>query len=76
LLTYLSPPARTAFVDLADSLAGHWISNESPDVLPELVRHVGVPVDGPARFVLALDGNPLALAAAHGDALHWLTVRS
>jgi hypothetical protein len=50
--------------------------NESPDVLPELVSHVGVPVDGPARFVLALDGNPLALAAPHGRALQWLTPAS
>ena len=72
VLTYLSPQARTAFVDLVDSLPGHWISNEGPDVVPRLVTHGDLPVGGPARFVLALDGNPLALAAPHGQALHWL----
>ncbi len=72
VLTYLSPQDRTAFVDLVDSLPGHWISNEAPEVVPRLVTQVGLPVGAPARFVLALDGNPLALAAPHGQALQWL----
>jgi hypothetical protein len=72
VLVYLSAETRRAFVDIVQSLPGHWISNEGPDVLPELVARVRLPTNGPPPFVLALDGTPLALAAPHGQSLHWL----
>ena len=72
VLVYLSAETRRAFVDIVQSLPGHWISNEGPDVLPELVTPVRLPTSGPPPFVLALDGTPLALAAPHGQSLHWL----
>ena len=48
----------------------HWVSNEGPRVLPELV-----PPDVPipfGRFVLAVDGRPVALTHGHGHELDWL----
>jgi hypothetical protein len=72
VLCYLTHEARTAFVGLVESLPGHWISNEAPDVLPGLLTSIQLPPAGPSRFVLALDGEPLGLAASHGQALHWL----
>jgi hypothetical protein len=72
VLVYVSAETRRAFVDIVQSLPGHWISNEGPDVLPGLATPVRLPTNGPPPFVLALDGTPLALAAPHGHALHWL----
>jgi hypothetical protein len=72
VLVYLSAETRRAFVDVVQSLPGYWISNEGPDVLPELVTSVRLPTSGPPPFVLALDGTPLALAGPHGQSLHWL----
>lgn len=75
VLGYLPREARTAFVGLVESLPGHWISNEAPDVLPELLTSP-LPRVGPSRFLLGLDGRPVALAGSHGQTLHWLTVGS
>jgi hypothetical protein len=48
----------------------HWVSNEGPRVLPELVPPgVDVPL---GRFVLAVDGRPVALTHGHGAELDWL----
>jgi hypothetical protein len=48
----------------------HWISNEGPRVLPRLVPPgVHIPF---GRFVLAVDGRPVALSHGHGAELDWL----
>ena len=48
----------------------HWVSNEGPRVLPDLVPPgVDVPF---GRFVLAVDGRPVALTHGHGAELDWL----
>ena len=41
VLVYLSAETRRAFVDIVQSLPGHWISNEGPDVLPSWSRRFG-----------------------------------
>lgn len=70
---YLAPPERLAFVammtDLVRGGACHWVSNEGPDVLPG----VAVPQERvPSRFLLCLDGEPLAWTHGHGQWLRWL----
>jgi hypothetical protein len=46
------------------------VSNEGPRVLPGLVpTGVDVPF---GRFVLAVDGHPVALTHGHGRELDWL----
>ena len=74
VLAYLSDDERARFAATVRDLPGHWVSNEGPRVLPDLVR-ADVPAGsavGPAPFVLALDGEQVAWAEGHGRAVHWL----
>ena len=73
VIAYLEPDDRRRFVKMmrAEVAAGRcrWVSNEAPGVLP------GLPQPGrsePHRFVVALDGTPLALSHPHGSRLDWL----
>ncbi len=60
-LLYLDDDARARF---AEATAGvHVLTAESPGVV------VDVPADGSDRVVVALDGEPLLLAAPHGGAV-------
>jgi hypothetical protein len=70
---YLSADDRERLVHLAQSLPGHWLSNEGPQVLPlELPAppREGSAV-GAAPFLMALDGQPVAWTHGHGRALAW-----
>ena len=74
VLAYLADDDRARFTAAVRDLPGHWVSNEGPRVLPDLVRAdppAGSAV-GPAPFVLALDGEQVAWSEGHGRALHWL----
>ena len=74
VLAYLPDDERARFAATVRDLPGHWVSNEGPRVLPDLVR-ADVPAGsavGPAPFVLALDGEQVAWAEGHGRAVHWL----
>jgi hypothetical protein len=75
VLTYVPPDTRGAFVDLVRGLPGHWISNEAAGVLPGLAAPADVRSDGPARFLLALDGRPLAFTGPHGQEIEWFAPR-
>jgi hypothetical protein len=66
VLVYLQPDERARFATTVRGLDGHWIANEGAGVLP------GTTSPG-ALFVVTLDGEPVAHAAGHGHALHWLT---
>ncbi|WP_109508600.1 DUF2332 domain-containing protein [Nocardioides speluncae] len=73
VIAYLEPEDRRRFhammtAHVADGSC-HWVSNESPLVLPEL-RPPGESMH--PRFVLALDGRPLAWTEGHGGAMTWL----
>lgn len=70
VLAYVDAAGRATFRRLVERLPVRWLSNESPMVFPEL----GVPtgVDRPAesgQFVLALGGEPVGWAQAHGRSL-------
>jgi hypothetical protein len=70
VLTYLSPPDREKFAASVRSLGAVWLSNEAPDVLPELPAN-GRPTDE-RSFVLGRDGSTvLALTAPHGGWIDW-----
>jgi hypothetical protein len=62
-------PRRTAFAELVRGLPGHWVANDTPDLLPGLA--LPEPPDGAAYNLLALDGRPLAWTRSHGQALVW-----
>ncbi len=73
-LVYLPPAHRTAVAALAADLGARLITLEPVSALPEVAaRLAGLTAPDPTPFVLALDGEPLAYASAHGDALSWLT---
>jgi hypothetical protein len=69
VLYQVPPPRRDAFIATVRALPGHWIANESPDVLtfPELPP----PPDEALQNVLSLDGTPLAWNRSHGQAMTW-----
>jgi hypothetical protein len=74
VIAYLEPADRERFATMMAGLVAegqcHWVSNEGPRVLP---AHVPPGVDVPlGRFVLAVDGHPVALTHGHGAELDWL----
>ncbi len=66
VLAYLSPEDRETFASTVRTLDARWLANEGRDVVPTSVP------PPPGRFVLTLDGEPLAHAAGHGHTLRWL----
>lgn len=70
VLTYLPVDRRSAFVDLVRGLPVRWVSQEGPGVLVE-VPVPAHPADD-ERFLLAVDGRPVAWTAPHGGSLDWL----
>jgi hypothetical protein len=72
VLAYVSDPAkRQAFATRAMSLCRHWISNEYPGVFPDIADRAGAR-GTPGRFLLALNGAPVAWTDPHGAALEWI----
>jgi hypothetical protein len=69
VLYQVPAPRRAAFAALVRDLAGHWIANEAPDVLP--YDALPEPPDAALYNVLALDGTPLAWTGPHGQAITW-----
>jgi hypothetical protein len=75
VIAYLTAPERTRFATtMADLVAAgrcHWISNEGPRVLPDVVP-AGATVPAGPYFVLGVDGRGVAFAHGHGATLDWL----
>lgn len=71
VLAYVSPDDRTRFAPLVNELGAVWISNEFPRVVPEVAAKLGPPPPDD-RFLLAVDGVPVALTGPHGQSIHWL----
>ncbi len=73
VIAYLEAEARESFHDLmmgvVDAGECRWVSNEAAAVLPRMAGGLDVPA---GRFVLGLDGRPVALTHGHGHALDWL----
>jgi hypothetical protein len=69
VLYQVPPPSVAAFTETVRSLPVHWVSNESPDVLPH--PDLPPPPDGSLHNVLALDGRPVAYTRSHGQAMTW-----
>lgn len=70
VLAYLQAADRERFVSVVTGLPVHWISYEGQKVVPGVEPPSSV---DPSLFLLALDGQPLALAGAHGQSLDWLS---
>jgi hypothetical protein len=70
VMSYVPEPRRVAFVETVRALPGHWLSNESPRLMP-YDRPLPKPPDDALHNVLALDGAPLAWTRPHGQELSW-----
>lgn len=69
VLYQVPAPQQATFVELVRDLPGHWLSNDSADLLP--AGTAPPPPDGAAYNLLALDGRPLAWTRSHGQAMTW-----
>lgn len=73
VIAYLEESDRRRFASMMASLVHeercHWVSNESPDVVPE-VTSTG-PDSGLPGFALGIDGRSVAFTHGHGRTLDW-----
>lgn len=66
VMIYLDQAGRDGFRDLVQGLPVRWVMNEAPLLYPDWAERHGLDVtDG--RFVLALDGEPVARTGPHGQ---------
>jgi len=75
VLAYLSSATETAaFASLVKGLNAVWISNESPSLFPEIAAKAPErPPDN--RFLLSVDGEPVAFTGMHGQSILWFGSR-
>ena len=75
VIAYLEDPDRRRFhrmmTDLVEGGECHWVSNEAPNVLPEVTATGPRPRPGAPSFVLGIDGRSVALTHGHGRSLAW-----
>lgn len=73
VLPYLARDQRREFVAAVRAAGVHWVCLEGPRVLQDFVPVAGlIASDDRDFFVLALDGEPVALAHHHGAWVRWL----
>ncbi|HSU15594.1 DUF2332 domain-containing protein [Longimicrobium sp.] len=71
VLAYVASETRTRFAGVVKELGAVWISNEFPRVLPAVAAKLdrAPPED---RFLLAVDGEPVAFTGPHGQSIEWI----
>lgn len=72
VLAYLTAEARGDFVRRVHELDAVWLSNEGQLVLPKIAAQLPGDADVRGRFILARNGEPVALAGPHGQSLEWI----
>jgi hypothetical protein len=71
VLAYVASPAdRNRFADAMRESDAVWISNEAPGVFPWMAE-TAPPAPAPGRFLLAVDGTPVAWTGPHGQSIDW-----
>ena len=72
VLAYIaSPEERAEFARAVQSLCDVWISNEGPQVFPDIAARAGA--SGlRSHFLLAVNGAPVAWCDPHGASLDWI----
>jgi hypothetical protein len=63
---------RQAFADRVMSLCQYWVSNEAPNLFPEVASRAAAR-GASGRFLLSVNGAPVAWTDPHGVALEWIT---
>lgn len=73
-LVYLPPADRAAILEAVPALGARLVTLEPVSALPTVAAAIaGRTAPEPTPFLLAIDGIPIAYAAAHGDRLSWLS---
>lgn len=72
VLTYVDLAVRESFAALVRDLGAVWLSNEGVGVLPQVAATLPPGTDVGGRFVVARDGEAVALAEQHGRGFAWL----
>lgn len=72
VLTYVDLAVRERFAALVRDLGAVWLSNEGVGVLPQVAATLPPGTDVGGRFVVARDGEAVALAEQHGRGFAWL----
>ncbi|MDQ4052968.1 MAG: DUF2332 domain-containing protein [Actinomycetota bacterium] len=76
VVAYLDDEGRGRFHDLMAGLvadgACHWVSNEGERVLPGVAAGAPPSTEAGEKFVLGLDGRPVAWTHGHGRSMTWL----
>jgi hypothetical protein len=71
VLGYVLPQsAREQFAATVKETGAEWISNEAPRVFPSIARKAP-PSPARGRFLIALNGSPVAWTGPHGQSLDW-----
>ena len=72
VLAYVtSSEERAEFARSAASLCDVWISNEAPQLFPEIAARAATS-GPPGYFLLAVNGAPVAWSDPHGASLEWI----
>ena len=71
VLTYVGPTERAEFARSVTSLCDVWISNEGPQVFPDIAALAGSSASA-GRFLLAQNAAPVAWCDPHGASLDWI----
>jgi hypothetical protein len=72
VVAYLADRAdRARFASTVQSLCPYWISNESPRVFPRVADAAGRSPE-PGRFLLSVNGAPVAWTDPHGASVTWI----
>lgn len=72
VLAYVTQADRERFIDAVAELGATWISNESPQVLPAIAAKLDAQPPE-SRFLLAVDGKPVAFTGPHGQSIDWFS---
>jgi hypothetical protein len=71
VLGYVASPAdRDRFADTVRRSRAVWISNEAAGVYPAAAK-AAPPPPARGRFLLAIDGRPVAWTGPHGQSINW-----
>jgi hypothetical protein len=73
VLAYVADQSdRQLFADKVTSVCPYWLCNEAPSLFPEIASRATVP-SATGRFLLSLNGSPVAWTDPHGAAIEWMT---
>lgn len=72
VLPYVARQQREKFAAMMKQGDAVWVSNEAPGLL-SFLRTITPSAPSPGRFLMMVDGEPIAWTGPHGQSIDWLT---